>query len=73
MVKKKIVVNYCIFFSDVENSIRKQKPLKIQSGVAKRSLYDPVKGIMHFNCIFLFFIIILFDVKFDFLLFLYSR
>ncbi|KAL0810885.1 hypothetical protein ABMA28_010188 [Loxostege sticticalis] len=29
---------------DVENSIRKQKPLKIQSGVAKRSLYDPVKG-----------------------------
>lgn len=58
MVKKKIVVNCCIFFSDVENSIRKQKPLKIQSGVAKRSLYDPVKGIMHFISIFLFFIII---------------
>ncbi|XP_063834126.1 uncharacterized protein LOC135083321 [Ostrinia nubilalis] len=29
---------------DVENSIRKQKPLKVQCGVAKRSLYDPVKG-----------------------------
>ncbi|CAH0759641.1 unnamed protein product [Diatraea saccharalis] len=29
---------------DVENSIRQQKPIKIQCGVAKRSLYDPVKG-----------------------------
>lgn len=29
---------------DVENSIKKQKPIKVQCGVSKRSLYDPVKG-----------------------------
>ncbi|CAH2098299.1 unnamed protein product [Euphydryas editha] len=30
--------------ADVENSIKKQRPIKVQCGVAKRSLYDPVKG-----------------------------
>nr|XP_026497777.1 uncharacterized protein LOC113401915 isoform X1 [Vanessa tameamea] len=29
---------------DVENSIKKQRPIKVQCGVNKRSLYDPVKG-----------------------------
>ncbi|KAL4718357.1 hypothetical protein ACJJTC_004611 [Scirpophaga incertulas] len=29
---------------DMENCIRKQKPIKVQCGVAKRSLYDPVEG-----------------------------
>ncbi|CAH2986961.1 unnamed protein product [Chilo suppressalis] len=29
---------------DVEKSFRKQRPIKVQCGVAKRSLYDPVKG-----------------------------
>ncbi|CAH0714971.1 unnamed protein product, partial [Brenthis ino] len=29
---------------DVENSFKKQKPIKVQCGVSKRSLYDPVKG-----------------------------
>ncbi|KAJ8708742.1 hypothetical protein PYW08_010124 [Mythimna loreyi] len=29
---------------DVENSIRKQRPIKVQCGVEKRSLYDPTIG-----------------------------
>ncbi|XP_046972691.1 uncharacterized protein LOC124539363 [Vanessa cardui] len=29
---------------DVENSIKKQRPIKVQCGVNKRSLYDPAKG-----------------------------
>ncbi|XP_041971430.1 uncharacterized protein LOC121727587 [Aricia agestis] len=29
---------------DVEKSLRKQKPIKVQCGVFKRSLYDPVQG-----------------------------
>ncbi|OWR45340.1 Mucosa-associated lymphoid tissue lymphoma translocation protein 1 [Danaus plexippus plexippus] len=31
---------------DVENSSKKQIPIKVQCGVSKRSLYDPVKGDM---------------------------
>ncbi|XP_072946520.1 mucosa-associated lymphoid tissue lymphoma translocation protein 1-like [Epargyreus clarus] len=30
--------------ADVENSMKKQRPIKVQCGVAKRSLYDPVRG-----------------------------
>ncbi|XP_050680548.1 uncharacterized protein LOC126976310 isoform X1 [Leptidea sinapis] len=29
---------------DLENCRKKQRPIKVQCGVAKRSLYDPVKG-----------------------------
>ncbi|KAI8423648.1 hypothetical protein MSG28_012702 [Choristoneura fumiferana] len=29
---------------DVENSMKRQRPIKLQCGVAKRSLYDPARG-----------------------------
>lgn len=41
------------FFADVESCSKKQRPIKVQCGVSKRSLYDPVKGKIYPHCIIL--------------------